>query len=444
MNTLASDLLQLLHDRSNTGRTNTTVRQRGGLRNPATRNTSRATFRFRQRGAHLTYKGHIPFDRITSMLTGEISKVQGHCQSLKWFSFVHERGQPDGSQDERYDHTHVAWEWEKAIDRSNARIFDITHNEEAVHPHIQLFTNSAHKQLIYDDYHKKDPVELTQSEEGPEASLSFIEQLVRAPTLFAACEIAGVEIKSVNDIKLLREDKPLPEEYSHLFPAANWTLIAPFTRCAYLWGPTGTGKTQWAVHQFNKPLLVSTRDGLRHFRRDLHDGIVFDDIDFSTWEREELIHLFDWDNERTIRCRYNDAVIPRFTKKIVTSNRPFETNFHMDVDIGAIRRRFDRVVHVTGPTFTELPPTLEVPPSPQADVPTTAPTVHDEPPPRSPSSEIDLFAHTLPSPSPIYCPSDDDCEVDEDTARDWLESIHADEIDIYERTHFGEFMANKL
>lgn len=425
MNFLASDLAEL-HVRSNRGRTNAGL-ARGSTRNPATRNTSRANFRFRQRGAHLTYKSHIAFDIIKSKL----AEVGGADNPIKWYSIVHERGQPDGESHERYDHTHVAWQWEKAVDKSNARIFDITSGEEAIHPHIQLFSNQAHMQQIYDDYHHKEPVELEQSEDGPTPSVSFIEQIVRAPTLYAACEIAGVEIRSVNDIKLLRDDKPLPEEYTHLYPDTEWLLDAPFTRCCYIWGATGTGKTQWAVHQFNRPLVVSTRDSLRHFRRDLHDGIVFDDIDFSTWEREELIHLFDWDIERTIRCRYSDATIPRFTKKVVTSNRPFETNFHMDVDIGAIKRRFDKIVHTIGPTFRPPVPALTTPqettqeerlldPQEEAHINSLPPS----PPHNVPAPEVPLFT-----------------EHGDFTSQGW--DIRADELDIL-GPHFGEFMMNRF
>jgi len=355
MQHFAHDIIE--HVRSNRGRNNAGL-ARGSTRNPATRNSSRAAFRFRQKGAHLTFKSHIAFAVVRQLL----EDVGGPNNPITWWSFVHERGHADGEEDERYDHTHVAWQWEKTVDKSSPRIFDIGTGAEAIHPHIQLYTNAAHMQTIFDEYHLKEPVALDQSPQGPSAGLSLIQQLVRAPTLFEACEIAGVEVRSVSDIKLLRDDKPLPEEFSHLFPDCQWTLEAPFSHNAYIWGPTGTGKTQWACHQFNKPLVVSTRDALRNFRRDMHDGIVFDDMDFTTWDREELIHLFDWDLERHIRCRYSDAVIPRFTKKIVTSNRPFDVNFHLDEAIGAIRRRFDRIVHVTGPTFSNLPPPLDVPP----------------------------------------------------------------------------------
>jgi len=333
------------------------VNSRG--RNPATRNQSRQRFRFQARGAHLTYKTHIPFADIHTLLN-EVGKVGGTVQPLVWYSFVHEDGTDDPSNP--YAHTHVAWEWQKKIDKSNPRLFDIrTSAEETLHPHIQLFENDSHKCRIYDEYHAKSPVALEQSECSPSTSLPLIEQIVRARTLHEACEIAGVEIKSVSDVKLLRDDRPAPEPYTHLYPETEWLLDHGFRHCCYIWGPTGTGKTQWALHHFRQPLLVSTRDTLRNFRGDQHDGIVFDDIDFTKWEREELIHLFDWDTDRTIRCRYSDALIPRFTKKIVTSNRPFDVNFHMDADIGAIRRRFDRIIHASGPTFAEAPPSFEVP-----------------------------------------------------------------------------------
>ena len=130
----------------------------------------------------------------------------------------------------------------------------------------------------------------------------------------------------------------------------------PLNRDCYLstdYGPTNTGKTQWAAHMFDSPLIVSDMDDLAHFNS-THDGIIFDDMSFHHVPREPCIHLLDWDFARSIRVRYKCAHIPAGTRKIFTSNKPFDQTFPPD-DTGAIQRRVTKVIHVTGPTFIRQP-----------------------------------------------------------------------------------------
>ena len=170
----------------------------------------------------------------------------------------------------------------------------------------------------------------------------------------------GVEIRSVSDVKLIRDDVPIRPPHVHLFPGAEWTLELDFARVLFLSGPSGCGKTQWAVHQFRNPLVVSHMDTLRQFRRGYHDGIVFDDMSFAHLPRESVIHLVDWDEDREIHCRYRCADIPRQTKKIFTTNMRFDQCFPFD-ESGAIRRRFSKF-HTIAPgvlCYRAIPPAPE-------------------------------------------------------------------------------------
>ena len=85
-------------------------------------------------------------------------------------------------------------------------------------------------------------------------------------------------------------------------------------------GVAGIGKTQFALAHFMKALLVSHIDDLLKFNPSKNDGIVFDDMDFCHYPRNAQIHLLDWDNTRSIHCRYRTARIPKHTKKIFTCN----------------------------------------------------------------------------------------------------------------------------
>ena len=116
-----------------------------------------------------------------------------------------------------------------------------------------------------------------------------------------------------------------------------------FKKTEVLVGPSGIGKTQYALAHFECGLLVSHIDDLRDFKEGIHDGIVFDDMDFNHVPRTAQIHLVDQDQARSIHCRYETARIPKNTAKIFTCNScsfPF-------LDDTAIRRRIN-VTKVSG------------------------------------------------------------------------------------------------
>lgn len=91
--------------------------------------------------------------------------------------------------------------------------------------------------------------------------------------------------------------------------------------CAWLVvGPTNLGKTGYAMANFEKALLVNDIEQLKAFDPRVHDGIVFDDMSFNHWPAQSIIHLLDGDYDREIRCRYNNAVIPKGTRRVFTHN----------------------------------------------------------------------------------------------------------------------------
>lgn len=102
-----------------------------------------------------------------------------------------------------------------------------------------------------------------------------------------------------------------------------------------LHGPSGIGKTQFALAHFENPLFVSHMDDLLQYTPS-YDGIVFDDMSFTHLPRTAQIHLVDSGQARSIHCRYRTARIPRRTPKIFTTNEAFGAIFLQDQ---AINRR---------------------------------------------------------------------------------------------------------
>lgn len=108
-------------------------------------------------------------------------------------------------------------------------------------------------------------------------------------------------------------------------------------RALVLQGPTGVGKTTWALRNAPKPcVLVSQMDDLKTISPQIR-CIIFDDMDFKHMPRTSQIHIVDFDRRRAIYCRYGNAVIPAGMLKIFTCNEfPFTED-------PAIRRRINLV-----------------------------------------------------------------------------------------------------
>lgn len=124
--------------------------------------------------------------------------------------------------------------------------------------------------------------------------------------------------KGLRDHKALFEEECGYEKFDEL----RWPLENLEATSLIAWGASGIGKTVWACAHFKNPLLVSSMDDLGKFDSAEHDGIVFDDMDFTDLSRTTQIHLLDWTTSRTIKIRYVNAWIPRHTKKIFTTNEP--------------------------------------------------------------------------------------------------------------------------
>lgn len=112
-------------------------------------------------------------------------------------------------------------------------------------------------------------------------------------------------------------------------------------QCLIVQGDSGIGKTTWAKINIPKPaLMCSDIDDLKHFRAGYHIAILFDDMHFNgntegkgAWPRTSQIHLVDMENDRSIRCRHRNALIPKGVYRIFTCNSfPF-------ADDPAIHRR---------------------------------------------------------------------------------------------------------
>lgn len=149
-------------------------------------------------------------------------------------------------------------------------------------------------------------------------------------------------------INVLQPPKRVAGRYAlDTFAAAprGWEPIPAATlseRLVILTGPSGIGKTQFALAHFENPLFVSHMDQLGRLEGGDYDAIIFDDMSFSHLPREARIHLCDLEFDRQFHIRYTTALLPAGLPRILTTNKTVEEvlfkpdEAHNDV---AIRRR---------------------------------------------------------------------------------------------------------
>ena len=110
---------------------------------------------------------------------------------------------------------------------------------------------------------------------------------------------AEVRPRSVNDVKVLREEASgqASKRFKHKYAAETFRpgIAPPDWDILHVHGPTGVGKTKWAVAQFKNPLLIKPFKcvgGLEKIKRQfdpkMHDGIVCDEANLRFMSREEV------------------------------------------------------------------------------------------------------------------------------------------------------------
>ena len=113
--------------------------------------------------------------------------------------------------------------------------------------------------------------------------------------------------------------------------------------------PPAAGKTAYAKAHFKNPLVVRRKDDLKRISG-VCDGIIFDDVDLSTWSPEDTICLLDWDETRSLPARYSDAQLEADIPLIFTTNKKPKYMFVKahGRQKAAIKRRYT-CVEITAP-----------------------------------------------------------------------------------------------
>lgn len=224
-------------------------------------------------------------------------------------------------------HLHAVIDWGRKKDIRNARALDL----EGFHPNIQ----SCKNRMASINYVKKDGdfEEFGQNEDQNETEdLLALAANETEPSFFGLCMARKIpypyakkfwDLAHVDRGAVVNTGNSPPP--SRISPTLQFHVLPDQPSSIILVGPTGCGKTSWALKRAIKPaLVVSHIDDLRRFDCNFHKTIIFDDMKFTHMPLQAQIHLVDQDISRSIHCRYGTATIPANTWKIFTCNQfPF-------------------------------------------------------------------------------------------------------------------------
>lgn len=289
--------------------------------------------------AHFTYKTHIDLVKIETLM-----RTFG---DIKIWSIVHEVGDKDEDNPTPYEHTHIFVWWTQKIYSNDLHAFDIG----GIHPHWKTDKGLKWAHLLCTKYHKGhkikangkkffvEPILLQQKGVDEwEFEKELIDTIIDAPDLKSACFEVGINPKTKKDVKLLHKDKK--RKFTEIdnecdksrFKKIEWDR----SKALIVRGNTGTGKTNWALSQFEQPMLVCDLDDLRNLPQEC-DGLVFDDMSFDNSSKNQQVCLTDMAFERSIRTRHTNAKIPKGLPRIFCCNEN-EYAFGKEPH-GAVKRR---------------------------------------------------------------------------------------------------------
>lgn len=269
-------------------------------------------FRNQAQAHHLTYKGLVNPDDWFAHFKERFP--------LKRSSFVHEKSDKQNP----YEHTHIFVEHAKPFDSRDCHVFDF----DDVHCNITNVVSQNHKKEIVVKYHHKAPLTA-----GHPIQVNCSEWLFCAEAWDVAeahsnvrdgCVALGIQPRSISDVESIvrtgKKRKPASlEGWDDVDPKRFKPIPWDRKTALLLKGPPSHGKTPWAIHQFQRPQLISHLDDLKGLPDDC-DGLVFDETLYAEYSKALMVGLLDLKTTRSLQARNTCGRIPVGMPRIFVCN----------------------------------------------------------------------------------------------------------------------------
>lgn len=377
---------------------------------------------------HLTYKSFLALDRLLGMV--------GSATSVPfYYSWVQENGEPSDEHPEGYEHTHLALWFRARVNLRGSRTFDlfipaiddadsdgeehpdgtVLHEDRWYHPNVQPKVKLCQVEQIWTRYHAGYKVDIKTGKPTFKAPVAheytlppdfcftrgIMDEMIEAPSLYEACVAGEIRPRTVTDVAKLRDSEAGKTKiFKHKFDSSTFKVLLPNTWTSlFIWGASNLGKTKWACAQFKNPLLVKPFDSIgcveamKKYDANVHDGIVFDEVNLNFLTREQALALVDFDDDFVLNVRYTAIEMDAGVRKLFISNFPKARVFPSD-HTGAIDRRI-KVYHVTEKTYYTAMPAPAAPTAPMFASPLTSGSAFAHVRPQAPASGTNLVAADL-------------------------------------------------
>lgn len=215
-----------------------------------------------------------------------------------------------------------------------------------------VFDSNSMAKYVTDETKRAEDGELISWGEVPTFRNKVTTNLIEEALAEGSYEKAMNHIEINDRLYYISHNKQLSLYFTQKFQISDQSLYHPddfnippmndilATRVLVFIGPTGIGKTQFALSHFQRPLHIRDKEDWGRYSNQT-DGIVLDDLDFPNWSPLTFLKLLDMEMPITQNIKYGHVRIAANTPRIICCNDEdllWPKNIHPETRNACMRR----------------------------------------------------------------------------------------------------------